>query len=282
MVQGDQTVMNDSSENLEQPVPGTGQRLAVVGARDGVGKTTLAVNLAVAFAQSTDASVALVDCDGGDAALMLDLLPERGFSDLREFHEEDVDGEVLSHYALTHASGVTVYPGHAKVDYAESASISARLVGAALTVLAATHPWVVEDIPALHPGHELSRVREFDTVLLVMTSGTLLEVRAASALLKALNDCVLDPTRLMVVCNCCEAHPLLRKGDVEQHLGQVVTATLPYERKAALDAVNLGSPVVLSHPRTALARGLRCLARQLLEQKTDLPPSERIGSLGPR
>src|SRR4030095_16117650 len=65
------------------PTAPTGSIISVFGVKGGVGKTTLATNLAVALAQESSASVALVDLDVpfGDVALMLDIHPEQDILD---------------------------------------------------------------------------------------------------------------------------------------------------------------------------------------------------------
>ncbi len=65
------------------PASPTGSIITVFGVKGGVGRTTLATNLAVALAQESSASVALVDLDVpfGDVALMLDIHPENDVLD---------------------------------------------------------------------------------------------------------------------------------------------------------------------------------------------------------
>ena len=61
-----------------------GSVITIFGAKGGVGKTTVAVNLAVALRQETGQAVALVDGDNGfgDVCGMLDMTPERTIVDL--------------------------------------------------------------------------------------------------------------------------------------------------------------------------------------------------------
>jgi Mrp family chromosome partitioning ATPase len=57
--------------------------ISLFGAKGGIGKTTLATNLAVALTQLRNESVALMDIDTrfGDVAIVLDLQPERNISE---------------------------------------------------------------------------------------------------------------------------------------------------------------------------------------------------------
>ena len=63
---------------------GAGTILAVVGAKGGVGKSTIATNIAAALARDTDLKVLLVDLDTrfGDVALMLDIESRFTIADL--------------------------------------------------------------------------------------------------------------------------------------------------------------------------------------------------------
>ena len=86
-----------------------GSVITVFGAKGGVGKTTIAVNLAVALARETTQSVVLVDGDTGfgDVAGMLDVAPERDIMDLmRDLGK--VSRETLAKYLVRHSSGLNV------------------------------------------------------------------------------------------------------------------------------------------------------------------------------
>src|SRR5205823_465895 len=60
-----------------------GTIISVVGVKGGIGKTTVATNLALSLVQETSSSVVIADLDlpFGDVAMMLDLHPERNVSD---------------------------------------------------------------------------------------------------------------------------------------------------------------------------------------------------------
>ncbi len=61
-----------------------GQIITVLGSKGGVGKTTVAVNLAIALGQESHAAIALVDADPlfGDVSLALDLGVQRSLADV--------------------------------------------------------------------------------------------------------------------------------------------------------------------------------------------------------
>jgi len=72
--------------------PARGRLVAVTGLKGGVGRTTLAVNMAVSLRQRVDGDVVLVEAHHGlsDAALMLNLLPRHTLATLAQ--EMNVDG----------------------------------------------------------------------------------------------------------------------------------------------------------------------------------------------
>jgi CheY-like chemotaxis protein len=87
----------------------TGRVITVFGAKGGIGKTTIATNLAVVIAQRTHQSVVLVDLDPrfGDVGVVLGISVEYSIADL-VMPEEEIDREVIESCLFTHESGVKV------------------------------------------------------------------------------------------------------------------------------------------------------------------------------
>ena len=87
--------------------PGT--ILTVFGAKGGIGKSTIATNLAAAIATETEHSVLVMDMDTrfGDVAIMLDIAPRYTIADLAQ-HADQLDRETFHSALVEHDSGAYV------------------------------------------------------------------------------------------------------------------------------------------------------------------------------
>jgi len=91
---------------------GRGTVVLVTWAKGGIGKTVVAVNLALALRLQANQSVVLVDADStfGDVATMLDMRPEATIVDV--FPAADrLDREGIRRYLTAHPSGLQVLAG---------------------------------------------------------------------------------------------------------------------------------------------------------------------------
>ncbi|MDP4182987.1 MAG: response regulator, partial [Bacillota bacterium] len=142
--------------------------ITVFSTKGGVGKTTIASNLAVSIARSTKKKVALVDLDlqFGDIAIMLNVTVKNTISDLiKEINQLDED--LMDDYLVTHFSGVKVLPAPLKPEYAEY--ITASHVEKIIKVLKENHHYVIVDTSASFHETVLSSLDMSDKILMVST-----------------------------------------------------------------------------------------------------------------
>ncbi len=127
--------------------PPTGRVIVVLSPKGGSGKTMVAANLAVALAQTVEASVALVDLDVqfGDSASALGLTPERTIGQLATM--PSIDSTTLKVFLTPHeASGAFVLCGSASPE--EGDAVTAEHASRIVELLADDFDYLIIDTPA--------------------------------------------------------------------------------------------------------------------------------------
>jgi pilus assembly protein CpaE len=251
---------------LAQAVPARRARtIVVLSPKGGAGKTTIAVNLAVALARICPDQVALLDLDlqFGDVAPSLQLTPQHTLTDVAR-SAAALDATSVKVFLSAHPSGLWVLaapdtPPDADEVSAEDAAAAVRLLGAEM-------PTVVVDTGAGLDEHTLAVV-EHATDLLLVSTMDVSSIRSLRKELDLLDALGLTEARRHLVLNRADSKVGLHVHDVETVLGMSVDLSLPSTRAVPL-ALNQGVPLIESDPRGAATRHIEQLAARFTPQPT--------------
>jgi pilus assembly protein CpaE len=244
-------------------VPGprsTGMVITVFGAKGGIGKTTMATNLATAFVAMNAGSAVIVDMDTvfGDAAMMLDVPVETSLVEAAEKIDE-LDREKISNYLVQHETGVKVLP--APFEPVDWRNVSTEAVGKVLTLLAQTHDFVVIDCPAGFTDL-VAVALEKATVVLLLTSLDLTSIKDTTTALKLLSSGINNQDKIKLVINHATNANSLREEDVSKVLRREVFWSIPHDEEIAASA-QVGAPVVTDRPLSKVSVTITELAAML-------------------
>ncbi|MDP2327939.1 MAG: AAA family ATPase [Dehalococcoidia bacterium] len=256
----------DAIDRIVNPVPEgeaaptAGFVVTVFGPKGGVGKTTLATNLAITLARRTRARVVVVDTDAyfGDVALTMGIQPERTIADLLAQVELGQRPDVKS-YLVQHPSGVWVLPArHAGGVHAPP---DADAIAGLIRSLATTFDFVVVDTPGAF-GPSVAAALDESTTALLVTSADMASVKDARIALDSLRDEGFEDDRLKLVVNHATNANSITDEDIARTVRCDVFWTIPHDREVPL-STQRGEPLVIASPRAQMARRIEALAALL-------------------
>jgi len=236
-----------------------GKVVTVFAAKGGCGKTTFALNLAVALASDPTRRVCVVDLDlsFGDVAISVQLDPARTI----------VDGlPMAGHLDDTGASSLlTNYRPNlemllAPVTPGDAEKIPPSLVGELLGVLRGIFDYVVVDTPAQFSEHVLTAMDASAHHVLLTTP----DVPALKNLRITLDmlDLLSYPREIRsVVLNRADAKVGLSLDDVQRVVRWPIAAHIPSSREVPI-SINRGTPIALASPAHAVSQAISRFAQQ--------------------
>jgi len=236
---------------------GRGTVVLVTGAKGGIGKTVVAVNLALGLRLQAGQSVVLVDADStfGDVATMLDMRPDSTIADVFPMADR-LDREGIRRYLTTHPTGLQVLAG--PPDGAGWEQATTETLKKIIDQLAQLFDFVVVDTAGSF-DRTIRSLAEVATLILVVTSGEVSSIRDTGGGLARLQMWGIDPARIKVVVNRTVNNDGVKLDDIKRSLDYDVFWEIPYDR-AVGQSVQLGQPLVLDNAASGSARRMKELA----------------------
>lgn len=248
------------AEAARTPRGPEGRIVHVLGAKGGMGATTLAVNLAVQARLSAPARpVALVDAalPVGEVPLFLDLDYDYTWAEaVRDTSR--LDPTFLESLMVRHDSGVDVLCAPDRVE--DAAVLDAGGLDKTLRLLRRMYSLVVVDGSPYLDDLALASVRAADEILLVteLSLPGLAVVRRILESFAHLDGAPADKARLVVTRH--QAKGGIDPAEAEELLGIPVFWKICNDYPGTLEAINQGAPLVQTAPRSPVARSIAELA----------------------
>lgn len=228
--------------------------------KGGVGKTTLAVNLAYALA-TMNKKIALIDLSlqFGEVGVFLDIAKGDTIADMVEEHSFELS--TIKSYLIRHQSGIQVMLSSSSPEYAEL--IQPLHVNAILSSLRTEFDYVVVDMGVAFGDCAIAAMETADTILLVVNEdiASLHDAKRSIKVLEALNQ----QDKLKLVVNK-EGISTITVKNVANLLEATPVLVVPYDLKSAMLAVNRGIPMLSCAPNSKASKAIREYARALIRR----------------
>jgi len=232
--------------------------VSVTGAKGGVGKSTIAVNLAVLLAKRLPNRVALLDLytQFGDIATMLNITPKHTIADMESVCDE-VDADLVQSYVTKHSSGVHVLM--ASVTPLPLGAVTAECLDRLLHVLKRTYRYVILDVPTVLHETTLHALAHSNIILLIANLFDLTTATDTKKIYDALRQEHISKESIRIVLNRVLKVNRLRTADIERMLDCGILAQIPNDRRL-VTSVNQGVPLALSDGDSPIGRSFALLA----------------------
>ena len=242
--------------------------IVVVSPKGGSGKTAVSSNLAVALAQRHPGRVVAVDLDVqfGDLTMALSLTAEHTLAQLARTSQ--IDATTVKLHLTPAPNDLFVLAG--ANDPVDADSIGHEHVTRVLPVLAENFDYVVVDTSAGLDERTLAAL-ECATDLLLVSSLDVTSIRSLRKAVDALDQIGITADRRLVL-NRADSKVGLNPSDAEEVMGMTIACAIPSSREIPL-SLNLGTPVVISKPKSLVANQLQQLA--LLYSPVDALPAKK-------
>jgi len=241
--------------------------IAVTGAKGGIGKTTIATNLAICLQKEFPGQVVLVDFLGqyGDVPLLLDMHPPGGLGELMLM--EELDADMVQSQLAQHSSGLWVLAAPNGNDMSRfEPNIRVSHIADLISILRSKYRFVVFDAPPLIGTISSYLFSRCNFVVVVTYLIDLAAIRDTGTLIEALSNSQRPTESIKLVVNRRSQRNPFSIADLQQAVNHDIAAEIPEDSTAVTSALNEGIPLALKAPGSPVAQAIRSLSQDILAE----------------
>jgi pilus assembly protein CpaE len=245
--------------------PGTArstQLFAFIGARGGVGTTTVAISTAWLLAHEFKVRTTLIDLDlhFGNLALSLDLEPGRGLREALE-NPERTDSMLLAAAMVSDAEKLPILATEQPLE--DLLHFNPAAVAPLLAALAEDYDCLIVDLPRSLDGMARQVIAAADTTVIV-TDLSLSALRDTHRLVE-LSKSLESRSKPLVVANQVGSSHRgeIGRPEFERGVGSPLDLVIPFDAKAAVAAAQSGKALAAASAKSSATAELRRFAARL-------------------
>lgn len=260
--------------------------MTVFSNKGGIGKTSIASNLALELAKITKENVALIDLNFqlGDITTFLDLKPSFNISYMLQNLDKINEDFLLS--TLEKYKDTSLYVLADPPYFKQADTISPKQISRLFDILKETFSYVVVDTSGGFEGKTMTALENSDLVFLV-TIVNLPALRNCQRCLELFEKLGFDKNKTQIVVNRYMENDEIKAEDVEEVLGRKIFWKVPNNYFTMMSAINKGVPVAEINQDSNVARSYRDLAmtvsdsiyKQKMIKKFSTPMSENLENI---
>ena len=230
--------------------------------KGGIGKTSIAVNLAVELAQLTKEKVALIDLNLqlGDVATFLDMTPPFAMDYIADnIHSLD-ESELLKTMSKYKNTSLYVIADPLNID--KSKEITAEQIKNILSALKKTFSYIVIDIGTNIDSKTITALDMSDLILLIAIVN-LPAIRSMQRCMELFEKLGYEKDKIKLVLNRYIENEDIKATDIEEVVKQKVYWKIPNNYLTMMSAINKGVPVNEINPEANIAQNYMEFASKL-------------------
>jgi pilus assembly protein CpaE len=236
-----------------------GKTIAVLGSKDGYGKTTVAVNIAALMARHKDRPVMIVDLDlqGGDVTTFFNIKPNYTIADVA-MNVNTIDANYVKGAMYRHDSGVYVLAEPKNVSEVEE--VTAPKIKSVLNLLKGMGGYVIVDGGYSFDERALTVMDMSDMIILVGVL-TLPAIRTLQKSLAVFRDLGYGKDKVKLIMNRSGANEDIKANYAEDTLNYPISWVIPNEYQTVVTSINRGIPLVTLAPASSITKSIADIVR---------------------